>query len=153
MSFFLPRALMEGPFRALFTTGNTGTDKVKTFGRQLTVTTDGVWKKVLPPSMMMSPLSSKASGESISAVGASPSPSTGYGGVFRGIQQTLNCVIGNQFSLPGFSAITSSVFHGRAVENGYGITKQLSIFSARLRPSQPYRQHRFVAWTLQTPVW
>jgi hypothetical protein len=34
--------MMEGPFRALFATGNTSTDKVKTFGRQLTVTTDGV---------------------------------------------------------------------------------------------------------------
>lgn len=33
---------MEGPFKPLFTTGNTGTDKVKTFGRQLTVTTYSV---------------------------------------------------------------------------------------------------------------
>ncbi len=38
--------MIDGRAYALATTGNTGTDKVKTFRRRLAIATDCVWKKV-----------------------------------------------------------------------------------------------------------
>ena len=102
---------MEGPFRALFTTGNTGTDKVKTFGRQFTVTTDGVTEEGVATINDDVTFVEIRLQESIAL--SVPAPAFTINrirrGVSRGFNKLLYCVVGNQF-LAGFSAITSSVF-------------------------------------------
>ena len=129
IGFFLTTWHDGRPFQSpLFTTGNTGTDKVKTFGRQFAVTTDGVLEEgVAAINDDVAFIEVRLQGID-GAVGASPSlhhqQDTTW--CFEGFNKLLYCVVRNQFLAWVFGNHFFGLFTG-AVENGDGITTAFDV--------------------------
>ena len=129
IGFFLPTRHDGRPFQSpLFTTGNTGTDKVKTFGRQFTVTTDGVLEEgVATINDDVAFIKVRLQGID-GAICTSPSlhhqQDTAW--CFKGFNKLLYCVVRDQFLARIFSNHFFGLFTG-AVENGDGITTAFDV--------------------------
>ncbi len=129
IGFFLATRHDGRPFQSsLFTTGNTCTDKVKTFGRQFTVTTDGVLEEgVAAINDDVAFIEVRLKGID-GAVGASPSlhhqQDTTW--CFKGFNKLLYCVVRDQFLAGVFGNYFIGLFTG-AVENGDGIAAAFDV--------------------------
>ena len=129
IGFFLTTWHDGRPFQSpLFTTGNTGTDKVETFGRQFTVTTDGVLEEgIAAINDDVAFIKVRLQGID-SAIGTSPGlhhqQDTTW--CFEGFNKLLYCIVRNQFLAWVFGNHFFGLFTG-AVENGDGITTAFDV--------------------------
>ena len=129
IGFFLATRHDGRPFQsALFAAGNTGTDKVKTFGREFTVTTDGVLEEgVAAINDDVAFIEVRLQGIN-GAVGASPGlhhqQDTTW--CLEGFNKLLYCVVRDQFLACVFGNNFFGLFTG-AVENGDGITTAFDV--------------------------
>ena len=139
IGFFLATWHDGRPFQsALFAARNPSTDKVKTFGRQFTVTTDGVLEEgVAAINDDVAFIEVRLQGID-GAVGASPrlhhQQDTTW--CFEGFNKLLYCVVRNKLLAWVFGNHFFGLFTG-AVENGDGITTAFDV----QRKVAPHHSH------------
>ena len=114
--------------RAFFTTGNAGTDEVKAFSRQLTVTANGVVVigiTAINNNVTLIEIGLQGVDSSISA-SARFNHQQDTARRFERLNELLNGIVRNEF----FARVLGNDFFGfftRAVENGYGIATAFDV--------------------------
>ena len=129
ISFFLATRHNGRPFQSpLFTTGNAGTDKVETFGRQFTVTTDGVLEEgvaaINDDVAFIEVRLQRVDGAICTSSCLHHQQDATW--CFEGFNKLLYCVIRNQFLAWILGNHFFGLFTG-AVENGDGITTTFDV--------------------------